>query len=115
MTENVDLDAESARSGARRLSTAGDQAQGTWTSAAARISALHAGRPWGNDQAGQEFDKGYFQDGEGPGAGTFVGEGDQSGSTHIKRLAELGPGVLAMVDQTTSADELVSSWFKVGD
>jgi len=115
MTQGTDLDPESAGDGARRLTVAGDAAQGAWTSAAARIEALHGGKPWGNDAAGQQFDQSYFQDGEGPGAGSFVGPGDKGGGTHVKRLAELGPGVTQMVNRTTTDDELVASWFRVGD
>lgn len=114
MSGNTDINPEAAADGARRLTTAADAAQTSWTAAAARIAALHAERPWGNDTAGQAFDTAYFQDGDGTGAATMIGEGDGGGGTHVKRLAELGPGVLSMVNETVSADELVASWFKTG-
>lgn len=109
--DNTDIDTTSVRSGAHRLTEAGSAAQSTWTSAIARIEALHASKPWGADEAGMVVENQYY--GGESGAQGFAGEGDQGGGGHVKRLAELGPGIVKMVDQTVSADDLVASWWKL--
>ncbi len=57
--DEIDLDVGAAISAARALSEAGDALSGTHGSAAARIESAHDARPWGHDELGDAFARGY--------------------------------------------------------
>jgi hypothetical protein len=109
MTDKIRLDHESASAGVRRLTGISNGLTSTWASIRAEIAGINAGTPWGDDEAGKNFDKDYSK-GNSP-EGTAAKALD-AGDKLVARMKELGPAVQSSVDGTISADELAAKLFK---
>jgi len=59
MTEELRLDPEPTRTGARNLSAAGARLAEARAGAGAEIAAATAVQPWGRDEFGQSFERSY--------------------------------------------------------
>jgi hypothetical protein len=110
MADETDLDAPGAQEGARKLTATGKTLGSVWRSAEARINALNAEAPWGNDGNGEKFNEHYLKGGDQSPAGlTLKAAGDL-----VDRLERLGPEIKSAVDGTVETDELTATWFKGG-
>lgn len=108
MTGGTFLDPAGARKGARTLTTAADTLAAAWSSTESQVNGLHGGTPWGDDEAGEEFNKNYLEGGDkAPAAVALAAARDL-----VKRLQQLGPDINDCVDGTVDADDVTASWFR---
>ncbi len=97
---------DGALSGAQELSAAGQRLAAKWADLSGKIKALNDARPWGDDKAGNEFNKEYLA-GEAPAALTL-----QAGTDLMPVFRNLGGDVIQAVKGTVDYDGLISKWFK---
>lgn len=93
---------EAAMDGGARLMITGTNFETRWNAIKARIVTLNDGKPWGNDEVGQEFVKVYqpAPDAEG-GAGAVI-----SGISDLAAvLKEIGPSVIHAVKGSLQTDD----------
>jgi hypothetical protein len=107
MTGGTFLDPTGARKGARALTTAADALASVWTTTQSQVSGLHGGTPWGDDEAGTEFNKNYLQGGDKAPATVAL----TAAQDLVRRLQQLGPDISDCVDGTVDADDVTASWF----
>lgn len=100
------VDPTGALNGAGQLTTAGEQMHAKWVALRARIDALNAQQPWGNDTVGQQFHEGYLG-GDTPAATNTLDVGESL----VTAVSLLGPQVTEGVQGTVDLDTLISEWF----
>lgn len=98
------------RGGAGALAAAGDTLAGRWTTLSSTINSLNSAKPWGTDQAGEEFNKNYLAGDEPPATLTL-----DAGKKLVERMQQLGPDIAGAVDGTVDVDDMVDGWFGKGD
>lgn len=93
---------------AAALTAAGDAAWHSWVRVLDEISVTHARQPWGDDEAGAEFNLNYLS-------------GTASAAQLLATLAEvmpllrgLGRDVTGAINGTVDTDELIAKWFATG-
>ncbi|MTK04952.1 hypothetical protein [Micromonospora sp. CP22] len=96
---------DAALEGANELGAAGAQLASAWSNVGAAINTLNGGKPWGDDEPGNEFNKNYLG-------------GDQPAQQVLDLLADLvplvevlGPTVKGAVEGTVDTDEMVKTLF----
>ncbi|GIJ79977.1 hypothetical protein SAMN05443287_11776 [Micromonospora phaseoli] len=97
---------DEALEGANHLGAAGARLAMTWQNLAGTIETLNEGRPWGDDEPGNEFNKSY------------LGGEDQPADKVLKLTADLvplvevlGPTVKGAVEGTVDVDDMVKTLF----
>ncbi|NGM15732.1 hypothetical protein O3597_26755 [Verrucosispora sp. WMMA2044] len=97
---------DAALEGANELGAAGARLAMTWQNLAATIGTLNGGRPWGDDEPGNEFNKNY------------LGGDDQPAQRVLDLTADLvplvevlGPTVKGAVEGTVDTDDMVKTLF----
>src|SRR5689334_10548521 len=96
---------ENALKGATNLTTSAENMVNRAKGIMGNIISLHGGRPWGSDDAGEEFNKNYLA-GEAPAAHTIDGAAQL-----LQTLNTCGPTIHACVSNTMSLDEAIATWF----
>jgi hypothetical protein len=109
VTDGTRVDVQSAHLAAERLTGLGNGLANSWAASRRTIEGLHAARPWGTDEPGREFDKGYLQGGSPASPPMQVLAG---GDALVARLQKLGPLVRSAVDGVVSADEFAAEVMK---
>ncbi|QOC89822.1 hypothetical protein [Micromonospora craniellae] len=97
---------DAALDGADQLSAAGAALATRFRNAAARIETLNGGRPWGDDEAGNEFNKNYLG-GESQPAQKVLDMGH--GLVPVVDL--LGPTVKGAVEGSVDVDDMTRTLF----
>ncbi|TCB90685.1 hypothetical protein E0H26_26750 [Micromonospora zingiberis] len=96
---------DGALEGANSLSAAGAQLAARWQGLAATIGTLNGDRPWGDDEPGNEFNKGYLG-GEQPAQKVLDLAADI-----VPVVEQLGPTVKGAVEGTVDLDDMVKALF----
>jgi hypothetical protein len=111
MSDRTRVDVASAHIAAKRLTALANGLAQSWAASRTQISGLHAQRPWGNDEPGQEFDKNYSK---GLSPDSPAAKALEVGDGLVTRLQKLGPLVRSAVDGVVTADELSAELIKQG-
>jgi hypothetical protein len=105
-TENTSVNPTQALGGAAQLTRVGDSMQTRWNTLRARIEALNADEPWGNDEPGKQFNKNYLE-GDNPPAKSVL----DGGESMVVAVAKLGEQVREGVQGVVDIDDLTALWF----
>jgi hypothetical protein len=106
--EQTAVDPVTALSGAARLTAAGDRMLTRWRGHRARIEALDARAPWGDDAAGRQFNQNYLAGGDQAPAANVLDVGESL----VVAVAGLGPQVIDGVRGTEDIDQLTGRWLR---
>ncbi len=98
-----------ALDGANTLGAAGARLAGGWRSISARIETLNAGKPWGDDEPGNEFNKNYLGGDDQPAKQVL----DMAGSV-VPVVEKMGPTAKGAVEGTVDTDDMVKTLFGGG-
>jgi hypothetical protein len=109
VSDGTRVDVQSAHLAAQRLTALGNGLAVSWAGHKAEIQRLHAAEPWGHDEPGQTFDKGYLKGGDPASAPAQVIAGADA---LVARLRKLGPLVRSAVDGVVSADQFAGEVMK---
>jgi len=110
-TNETAINPTATKDGAKQLYHAGQSLATQWARLAADIRALSENRPWGTDEPGEEFNKGYlWGKKDSPPEMTLDG-----GDAIVKTLEDLGPIVAMMVDGIVDLDEMSALMFGGGE